>query len=68
MDRFATNLRRLRHEKGISQEDLAFEADVDRAHVSKIERPATNVGLEIVGKFAEVLDIDPSDRPKRIKI
>ena len=59
--RFATNLRRVRHEKGISQEALAYEAGVDRAHVSKIERAVTYVGLEIIGKFAEVLDVDPSE-------
>jgi hypothetical protein len=29
------------------------------AHVSKIERAATYVGLEIIGKFADVLDVDP---------
>jgi len=57
--RFATNLRRVRHEKGISQEALAYEAGVDRAHVSKIERAVTYVGLEIIGKFAKVLGVDP---------
>lgn len=57
--RFATNLRRVRHEKGISQEALAYEAGVDRAHVSKIERAVTYVGLEIIGKFAKVLEVDP---------
>jgi transcriptional regulator with XRE-family HTH domain len=56
--RFATNLRRIRHERGISQEQLAHDAGVDRAHVSKIERAITFVGLEIIGKFAEVLDVD----------
>lgn len=59
--RFATNLRRVRHEKGISQEALAYEAGVDRAHVSKIERAVTYVGLEIIGKFAKVLDVDPAE-------
>jgi transcriptional regulator with XRE-family HTH domain len=59
--RFATNLRRVRHEKGISQEALAYEAGVDRAHVSKIERAVTYVGLEIMGKFAEVLKVDASE-------
>ena len=59
--RFATNLRRVRHEKGISQEALAYEAGVDRAHVSKIERAVTYVGLEIMGKFAEVLEVDASE-------
>ncbi|WP_316186544.1 MULTISPECIES: helix-turn-helix transcriptional regulator [unclassified Bradyrhizobium] len=57
--RFATNLRRIRHDRGISQEDLAYEAGVDRAYVSRIERAVTYVGLEIIGKFAEVLNVDP---------
>ncbi len=56
---FAANLRRIRHEKGLSQEELAYEADVDRAHVSKIERELTYVGLEIIEKFAEVLGVPP---------
>jgi transcriptional regulator with XRE-family HTH domain len=59
--RFATNLRRIRHDRGISQEDLAYEAGIDRAHVSKIERAVTYVGLEIIGKFAEVLKVDPAE-------
>jgi transcriptional regulator with XRE-family HTH domain len=59
--RFATNLRRIRHDRGISQEDLAYEAGIDRAHVSKIERGLTYVGLEIIGKFAEVLKVDPAE-------
>ena len=57
--RFATNLRRIRNEKGISQEGLAFEAGVDRAYVSRIERAVTYVGLEIIGKFAGALEVDP---------
>ena len=57
--RFATNLRRIRHNRGISQEDLAYEAGVDRAYVSRIERAVTYVGLEIIGKFADVLKVDP---------
>jgi transcriptional regulator with XRE-family HTH domain len=59
--RFATNLRRIRHDRGISQEDLAYEAGVDRAYVSRIERAITYVGLEIIGKFAEVLRVDPAE-------
>ena len=57
--RFATNLRRIRHNRGMSQEDLAYEAGVDRAYVSRIERAVTYVGLEIIGKFADVLKVDP---------
>jgi transcriptional regulator with XRE-family HTH domain len=56
---FALNLRRLRHERGFSQEALAHEAGVNRSHMSAIERGATWVGLEIIDKLAGVLEVDP---------
>lgn len=56
---FATNLRRIRQEKGFSQEALAHAARVDRAHVSKLERELAYAGLEIVEKFADVLGVTP---------
>ncbi|WP_316176330.1 helix-turn-helix transcriptional regulator [Bradyrhizobium sp. SZCCHNRI1073] len=59
--RFATNLRRIRHNRGISPEDLAYSAGVDRAYVSRIERAETYVGLEIIGMFADVLKVAPTE-------
>jgi transcriptional regulator with XRE-family HTH domain len=58
---FATNLRRFRQAKGLSQEALAYEADVNRTYISKLEKGATYVGLEIIGKLADVLEVEPSD-------
>ncbi len=58
---FATNLRRLRHEKGLSQEVLALEAGVNRTYVSKLEKGASYVGLEIIEKLAEVLEVEPAE-------
>jgi transcriptional regulator with XRE-family HTH domain len=58
---FAANLRRLRHAKSMSQEDLAHEADVNRTYMSKIEKGGTWVGLEIIGKLAVVLDVEPAE-------
>src|ERR1700686_3276909 len=58
---FAANLRRLRHAKGLSQEELAHEADVNRTYMSKIEKGATWVGLEIIGKLAAVLRVEPAE-------
>jgi transcriptional regulator with XRE-family HTH domain len=51
---FATNLRRLRHAKGNSQEDLAYEAAVNRTYLGKLERGGSYAGLEIIGKLAAV--------------
>jgi len=58
---FAANLRRLRHAKGMSQEDLAHQANVNRTYMSKIEKGGTWVGLEIIGKLAVVLEVEPAE-------
>jgi transcriptional regulator with XRE-family HTH domain len=58
---FAANLRRLRHAKGLSQEELAHAAVVNRTYMSKIEKGGTWVGLEIIGKLASVLQIEPAE-------
>ena len=65
---FATNLRRIRHQWKLSQERLAHDAGVDRAYMSRVERAVTYVGLEIIGKLADVLGVDPVEffqRPTR---
>jgi transcriptional regulator with XRE-family HTH domain len=59
--RFATNLRRIRHERKLSQERLARDSEVDRVYLSRVERAVTYVGLEIVEKLANILDVDPAE-------
>jgi transcriptional regulator with XRE-family HTH domain len=56
---FATNLRKARHAKGLSQEALAFDASIDRGHLSEIENGKLWVGLEIISKLASVLEVEP---------
>ena len=58
---FAANLLRFRRAKGLSQESLAYEADVNRTYISKLEKGSAYVGLEIIGKLAKVLDVQPAD-------
>lgn len=58
---FAANLRRIRHEKGISQEDLAYEAEVNRTYMSKVEKGDTWVGLEIMVKLSSALGVEPAE-------
>jgi transcriptional regulator with XRE-family HTH domain len=62
---FAANLRRIRHQRKLSQEQLAHDAGVDRAYMSRVERGLTYVGLEIIGKLADVLGVDPAEFFKR---
>jgi transcriptional regulator with XRE-family HTH domain len=58
---FATNLRRLRHAKGLSQDDLAYEAEVSRSYLSQIEKGAFFASLKIVGRLAEALRVEPAE-------
>jgi transcriptional regulator with XRE-family HTH domain len=58
---FAANLRRFRHAKGVSQEDLAYEADVNRTYVSKLEKGVSYPGLEIIAKLANALGVEPAE-------
>lgn len=60
-DTFATNLRRLRHERGISQDDLAYEAEISRSYLSQIEKGKFNVSLKIIGKLADVFGVEPAE-------
>ncbi|WP_247566952.1 helix-turn-helix transcriptional regulator [Bradyrhizobium sp. 151] len=64
-DTFAKNLRRLRREKGLSQDELAYEADVSRSYLSQIEKGAFYVSLKVIGKLAETLQVEPEEFLKR---
>ncbi len=60
-DVFALNLRRLRHERGLSQDDLAYEAHISRSYLSQIEKGEFHVSLKVIGKLAEALQVDPAE-------
>ncbi|MCP4385827.1 MAG: helix-turn-helix transcriptional regulator [Hyphomicrobiales bacterium] len=56
---FAANLRRYRQEKGVSQEDLAHQAGLDRTYISALERCVYSASLDVIAKIAAVLEIEP---------
>lgn len=58
---FAINLRRLRNERGISQDDLAYEAGVSRSYLSQLEKGAFYASLKIVGRLADALQVDAAE-------
>lgn len=57
----AINLRRLRVERGLSQERLAADSGVDRAYVGGIERQTENPTIDVVDKLSEALMIETSE-------
>jgi len=58
---FATNLRRLRNAKGLSQDDLAYEAGVSRSYLSQLEKGSFYASLKIIGRLAEALEVEPAE-------
>ncbi|HHI1635127.1 TPA: helix-turn-helix domain-containing protein [Escherichia coli] len=55
---FGEKLRRIRMEKNISQENLAFLSGLDRTYVSGIERGKRNVSLVNINKIALALNVE----------
>jgi transcriptional regulator with XRE-family HTH domain len=57
----ARNVRRLRKERGLTQEQLALEAEVALRYVGMIERAETSATVGMLGKLAVVLAVRPAD-------
>lgn len=53
----AWNLRRLRVERGIAQEALAVDAEIDRTYVSRLERNMENPTVAVLERLARALDV-----------
>jgi len=59
--RFGERIKELRKKKGLSQEKLAFEANLDRTYIPSIEKGDRNVSIEVIEKLANALEISPSE-------
>jgi transcriptional regulator with XRE-family HTH domain len=55
----AYNIRLLRFDNGLSQEELAFRCELDRTYISAVERCVWNVALSNIEKIAEALNVEP---------
>ena len=60
-ERVGWNLRRLRVEKGMSQDHLAYAAEVERAYVGYLERGKRNTTINTLQKQATILEHDISE-------
>ncbi|GMN04321.1 helix-turn-helix transcriptional regulator [Erythrobacter sp. SN021] len=58
---FAANLRRYRKAVGLSQEELAHRAQIDRTYVSSLERCQYAATLDVIEKLAVELGIEPAE-------
>lgn len=61
----ALNLRRHRHAAGLSQEELAHRAEIDRTYISSLERALYAAGIDVVDRLAVALGVEAADLLRR---
>lgn len=59
--RLAGRIKARRKVIGLSQEALAFEAEIDRTYVSQIERSVGNPSLMVLCRLAKVLRVSVAE-------
>ncbi|KAA3517805.1 helix-turn-helix transcriptional regulator [Neorhizobium galegae] len=63
----AVNLRRIRHEKNLTQEDLSEQAGLSMRYVGAIERGKVSASVTVLGRIADALGVDPCELLQRFK-
>lgn len=57
----AINLRRLRHAKGMTQEELAERAGLSARYIGAIERADVSASVTVLGQVAVALDVEATE-------
>lgn len=57
----ARNLKGYRRLRGLSQEELAHRAEIDRSYMSAIERGRYSASIDVLAKLAEALGLEVGD-------
>lgn len=61
----ARNLRLARHDKQLTQEELADRAGLSMRYVGAIERGDVSASVTVLGQIADALEIEPGDLLKK---
>jgi transcriptional regulator with XRE-family HTH domain len=57
----AINVRRERHARKVSQEELADKAGLSARYLGSIERAKVSASVTVLGRLAQAFRIDPCD-------
>ncbi|PDT39338.1 MULTISPECIES: helix-turn-helix domain-containing protein [Sinorhizobium] len=57
----AVNLRRIRHGKKLTQEELAHRTGLSTRHISAIERAEMSATLTVLGQISDALGVEPAE-------
>jgi len=64
---FGKAVRRLRTERGLSQEKFAARARISRTYMSEIERGVTTVSIETIASIAKALELAMSALLRKVE-
>ena len=64
-DILALNLRLRRKAAGLSQEELAHRAGIDRTYVSALERSLYAAGIDVLDRLAKALGVEAAELLQR---
>ncbi len=57
----AINLRRIRHVKKLTQEELAHRTGLSVRHIGAIERAEMSATVTVLGQIAQALSVEPAE-------
>ena len=60
-ERVGLNVRNLRNSRGLSQEQLALAAEVDRSYISEIELAKNSASIDVLERISDALGVDPKE-------
>lgn len=60
-------LRKARENAGMTQEQLSFEAEIDRTYISQLENDKKSPTLEVLFRICDALGVQASDLIARIE-
>ena len=61
----ALNVRKCLRDQGLSQEELAHRAGIDRTYISSIERRRYAASVDVLDRLARVLGVEAADLLRR---
>ena len=61
----AINLRRIRHAKQMTQEELAHRSGLSARYIGKIERANVSASVTVLGRVSDALGVEPAELLKK---
>ncbi|MBR1425361.1 helix-turn-helix transcriptional regulator [bacterium] len=59
--RLARNVKKLRRSRGLSQEELSLNLDLDGSYIGKVENAKLNITIDKMAKIAEFFNVSVVD-------